>query len=322
LNSLKNIVTWTVKIALGLGSAWLIYWRLSIDLDAAKIELLKENFSSGTSFSLFIACILLIPLNWGIESYKWHQVAQPVEKISFPRAMRSVYAGICVGNFAPGRATEFLAKILFFLPENRPTITLLHFANGMFQLALTIIFGVAALLYKLQSTIELGSATLFFVLICCGMLLVFFFFFIFRFEFFQKWIAGLFSKRMKGESLPYHFSKQLIIKLFILSFLRYLVFTAQFLFILWIMTASPVSLSLITSICIYFLFTTALPMISFIEAAIRATIALFVFAGSGISESSLIITAVLLWIINIVIPSIIGYLIILKEKFVFADMKK
>ena len=63
-------------------------------------------------------------------------------------------------------------------------------------------------------------------------------------------------------------------------------------------------------------------MISFIEPAIRAAIALLVFSNLNVPEVALVITAVLLWLMNIVLPSIVGYGIIVKEKFEFSFFKK
>ena len=63
--------------------------------------------------------------------------------------------------------------------------------------------------------------------------------------------------------------------------------------------------------------TSVIPMISVVEPAIRAAIALFVFSNSGDNSVSVIISSTLLWFINVIIPSVIGYIIILKEKINF-----
>jgi hypothetical protein len=80
--------------------------------------------------------------------------------------------------------------------------------------------------------------------------------------------------------------------------------------------------AIFSSVCVYFLLTTILPMISFIEPAIRAAIAVLVFGGTEINEISLVTTAILVWLINIVLPSIFGYIIIVKEKFELNAFKK
>lgn len=322
LSSYKNIITWLVKILIGLGSFAIIYWRLKDDLTPENLTALRNSFGSSLAYFLLIVCLLLVSINWGIESYKWKLITNPIENISFKTSMKSVYSGLCVGNLAPGRATEFLAKVLFFKPDNRPTITLLHFVNGMFQLSITIVFGLIALIFKFDPGNELSAGQFLLIGIFCIILLSFFMLFIFKFNKLQKWIFGLFKKTLSANSLPYSFTKSSVGTLFFFSIIRYIVFTTQFILILKLFYSGPLDSAILASVCVYFLLTTILPMISFIEPAIRAAIAVLVFGGINISEISLVTTAILVWLINIVLPSIIGYIIIVKEKFEFSVFKK
>ena len=322
LSRYKNIITWLVKILIGLASFAIIYWRLKDELTADKLQNIQNSFSTATAYCLLFFCLVLVPLNWGIESYKWKLITKPVEEINYGRAMRSVLAGLCVGNLAPGRATEFVAKVLFFRSENRGTITLLHFVNGLFQLSITIVLGLIALLSKYDLSNDISPAQFLLIGISCMLLLSLFILFVFKFNMLQKWIFSLFKKSLGERTMPYKFKKESISRLISFSFIRYLVFTTQFVLILKIFYAGPLNSSILASVCVYFLLTTILPMISFIEPAIRAAIALLVFGGLEISEISLVTTAIMVWLINIVFPSIVGYYIIVKEKFEFSLFKK
>lgn len=323
LSQNKNIITWLVKILIGLGSFALIYWRLNGDMTSENLQALKNSFSSSTSYILLLCCVLLIPVNWGIESYKWKLITSPIENISFKTAMKSVYSGVCVGNLAPGRATEFLAKILFFQPENRPTITLLHFANGMFQLSVTIIAGLTGLFLKFNLNSGLSSSQVIWIIIFCVVLLIVFSLFILRFDAFQTKLIKILKRKIDGNTLPYKFSKEISLRLLSFSVLRYFVFTVQFVLILKLFyNGFSSEYIVIASVFVYFLLTTILPMISIIEPAVRAAIALLVFGGMGYPEITLVISAIMVWLINIVIPSLAGYIIIVKEEFEFNFFKK
>ena len=146
----KKIISPVLKITIGLASFAIIYFRLKSDFTSDKLQLLYTSVFSLKGILCFTTCLLLIPINWGIESYKWKLITAPVETIHLNTAIRSVYSGVCLGNLAPGRATEFVAKILFFKAENRPKITVLHFVNGMFQFSITILAGLCALIYRLN----------------------------------------------------------------------------------------------------------------------------------------------------------------------------
>jgi hypothetical protein len=69
----------------------------------------------------------------------------------------------------------------------------------------------------------------------------------------------------------------------------------------------------LSGIMLYFLFKTIIPMFSIIEAAVRAAVVLMVFPDSESNSTILVFCALMIWIINIVIPSVLGYFILFKE---------
>ena len=311
----KKILSILIKLLVGLGSSAIIYLRLKNDFTAEKLGLLYTSAFSISGILCFIICLLLIPVNWGIETYKWKLITYPVEKINYKTATKSVYSGICLGNLAPGRATEFVAKIIFFKPENRAKITVLHFVGGMFQLSITIITGLAALLYNLNQfsgesswmaylASGLGILILTVLVVC-----------ICKLDYILKLVSKKIGKQNQVYDFKYPFTRGLIARLFGFSFLRYSVFFLQMLLLISIF--HTIDASVCFGILLYFLITTLIPMISVLEAAIRAAIALVVFKDSGLSDTALALSSVLIWILNIIVPSIFGYVILLRQNFDF-----
>jgi hypothetical protein len=310
----KKITILILKISIGLISFWLIYSKL------AGIPHLKEQcafwLSSPSMYVILAISLLLMPLNWGIESYKWQTITRQVQSTSYLTALKSVFSGICFGNIAPGRAIEFLAKIFYFKPENRPQITVLHFINGMFQMLITVTVGVIAIIYKLNT---INSSHNFIYLIIAGgfFLILLFGWAILNVTFIQSKLQFIkwFNKMDLSSHQP--FTKALIIKLISLSVLRYLVFTTQFYLVYNAMAVQTNFIEIFMSIAAYFMLTSLIPMISYIEPAIRAAIALFVFNTTSDSTITIVLSSTFVWIINVVIPSIIGYIFILQEKIDF-----
>jgi hypothetical protein len=109
----------------------------------------------------------------------------------------------------------------------------------------------------------------------------------------------------------------LLLKLVVLSMMRYFVFSLQFYLVYRVLSLPMPVMQMASSIAVYFMLTSLIPMVSFIEPAIRAAIALFVFNQVNDSYISVVLSATLLWFINVVLPSVIGYLIILKAKINF-----
>lgn len=315
----KQLINILLKAIIGFGSFAIIYWRIKNDFTPENSIIIKNALFNVSSLLLILVSFILFPVNWAIESYKWKLITAQTEEISFKTAMRSVYAAVCIGNLAPGRATEFLAKIHFFKTENKLTVTVLHFVNGMFQLSITIFFGMLALFIRSVTSNEAGSALHVASISLSVIVMLVFVLILFNINRFVGWMYKRFNRDNYEELKPIVWTKKLLIQLFGFSIIRFWVFTFQFVLLLFVFKSHVNYVQLFTSIFIYFLFTTIIPMFSLIEAAVRAAIALIVFSDFGISNSALTIVAILLWLINIVMPSIVGYMVLLKENLNFSS---
>ena len=316
----KKILSILIKALIGIGSFAIIYVRLKNDLTPDKLQLLYDKVFSPAGTFYFMICLLLIPLNWGIEAYKWKIITAPIQWISYKTATKSVYSGVCLGNLAPGRATEFLAKIIFFKIANRPKRTVLHIVGGMFQLSVTIVAGFFAFAHKLQ---DFGgdSEWMRYATPSIGvLLLILLVLSIYKINFILNYISRKISKDKEIEDFHYRFTAHSLAQLFGFSVLRYIVFFIQF-FLLIYLFDRQITVAIFPGIALYFLITTTLPMISVLEAAIRAAVALIVFKDSGISNTALALSSALIWLTNIIIPSIFGYYILLRQNFNFKLFK-
>ena len=292
----------------------MIYSRLS-QIPELSTQLLSWLHQPLIIFVLVASCFLM-PINWGIESYKWKLVTQQVESIPYTTALKSVFMGICLGNIAPGRAMEFLGKIYFFKSQNKPSVTILHFINGMFQMLITVLVGISAIAYKFQ--LVHSSPQLVYSIIIFGVVLIIFFCLaILNVSTIQRKLKFIKWFKFSDSTQQLSFSKMLLLKLVVLSMLRYLVFSFQFYLVYRVLSLPMPVMQMASSIAVYFMLTSLIPMISFIEPAIRAAIALFVFNQVNDSYISVVLSATLLWFINVVLPSVIGYLLILKAKINF-----
>ncbi len=309
----NKIIALCIKILIGVISFYIIYNRLS------QIPNFKEQLASWALnphiYLTLILVLFIMPINWGIESYKWKIITYAIEPITYKIALKSVLTGICIGNIAPGRAMEFLAKIYFFKSENRPRVTILHFINGLFQMIITVLVGVLSIVYKMNEANQ-SQALLYLILSVGFCLIIAFCWCILNIDFIQQKLSFIkWFKQFDGAEKN-KLSKPLILKLITLSFIRYTIFTSQFLFIYLVLSHQTDYFQVFASIAAYFMLTSIIPMISFIEPAIRAAIALFVFKNNG-NDGVIILSSTIVWLINVIVPSIIGYVIILKEKINF-----
>jgi len=313
----KNTVSTLVKAFIGMACLALIVQRLYQSYSTENLNSVKEIFTLNNS--LFIAlAVLLLFLNWGIEVFKWQLFTKPVERISFGKAWQSVWMGVCIGNLTPGRLGEFAGRVLFFKPEHRAKATTLHFVSGIVQLVVTIVMGCAGLLC-FSSMINASYFNP--ILIAEGVLLLVFTVLLWRVNKVIVWLRKTdFFKKYDFTHLE--IERVMLFKMLFLSTIRYLVFALQFYLLLAACGVQGNLYHIAGAITITYLLLSTIPMISFIEVAIRAFVVVLLFGGLGSNDWKLSIAATLLWLINIVIPSVAGYVFLVRNKFTFGKKQK
>jgi hypothetical protein len=282
---------------------------------------IKKRLHHNTNVIYFVSALFLMPVNWVLEAFKWQKITATLQPISLMRALASVWAGLCVGNLTPGRFGEFAGRILFFHPEHRSKISLTHFVCGMTQLLTTCVIGVLAIVIFLAQQLPEQKALWISILMACllftiGLIVIFF-----RINRVYDWVSRRkWFHRFQFGSMEY--SRVLLMKLVGISIIRYAVFASQYFMLLRFCGSSIHPFLLYQGIAISFMLMSALPMISVLEVFIRAAIAVMIF---GIYDSHYLLIALassLLWLMNIILPSIFGYFIILFHRLEISVSKK
>jgi hypothetical protein len=102
----------------------------------------------------------------------------------------------------------------------------------------------------------------------------------------------------------------LISKVFLLGFIRYLVFSCQF-FLLVRLFGNPIPVhQLITGIGLTYLVITFLPFSSILELGIRGSVAAFVFSLFTFQTGNIVLATLAIWIVNLGIPALIGAMLL------------
>jgi len=308
----KKRLSLFLKIILGVLCFIFIGVKLKAQFTPEKKELFIQTICSEENSIFFLVSILFMVPNWFIESYKWQLITKSIEKISFISSVKGVFSGICIGNLTPGRIGEFAGKLLYFKPENRSKITVTHFICGSVQLFVTVIMGLISLVILLSYK-SLSAHFLIFSFVFSSLLLIALIYFLFNAEKVYRKISKM--KWLKKFDLgTVSYPKPVLIKLVVWSFLRYFVFSTQYVLLLKMCGAKGNYLDLFLPVAVSFMLMSSIPMISIIEVAVRAGIALVLFSENINNELLIVTASTSLWLINIIVPSIIGYFIILSAK--------
>ncbi|RXP56616.1 hypothetical protein EC396_07435 [Lutibacter sp. HS1-25] len=282
---------------------YLMYTKL-VSNQLLSFQQLNERLSKLFSAKIWviISVLLLTDINWFLEIFKWKTLVSVEKKITFLEAYQQSLASLTVSLITPNRIGEYGAKALFFEAGRRKKIMTLNLVGNLIQLAITCLFGLYGFLFFMKNfkaeipkidLLKVGLIFLIFALI----------------YFFRKQLnLNKISVYLKN------ISKKIYLKAALYSFLRYLVFSHQFYFLLKIMgieTDYPTLISLI--FCMYFM-ASVIPSLAIFDWVIKGSIAIWLFGFVGLNQLTVVTVTTVMWILNFAIPSIIGSIFVLNFK--------
>ena len=287
-----------------------IYFKLTQNETVNLSHFFNNNvtYNSITFLSLFFF-ILLATINWFFEILKWKTLVSHIQDISFLTAMKQSLASLTVSLTTPNRIGEYGAKAYFFERDKRKQVLVLNFFSNAIQMGVTTLFGVIgiAIIFQ-QYDLPLSTSKLIISLFILSLILILGY----RFKKKELLIKG-FSisnvfQKFKNLSLP------IKLKLTIYSIIRYLTFSLLFYSLLHFFNAHISILQFIPLIFSMYLIASIIPTIFIFDVVIKGGAAVWLFSFAGISEIPVLSTVLCMWILNFVIPSIIGGFYLLSYK--------
>ena len=261
-------------------------------------------------------------VNWGIESAKWKLLIKPLEEFTFSKAVRSVLAGCSVTMLTPNRIGEYGGRVMYVGEENRLKAISVTILGSISQLAVTMLVGAVGL-WMLISEDEgqmigyafpwlLNNAVVWLSALAGVLLLLVYF----RIHLLIVLIGRIKMLRglIKYVDVVDLFSRKQLLRILNLSFLRYLVFILQYVLLLKVMGVELPGMMSFWMLSIFYLTMVLLPTIGFIELPLRAITSVKLL---GIYSSNVIgiqTAAFGIWLVNLVIPAIVGSLLIMGIK--------
>lgn len=260
---------------------------------------------------LFFASIL----NWSLETFKWQYLIRSVNPLSFSKAMRSILSGVAVSQLLPYKTGEYLGRLMFVKEQHRLNAGLLSVIGSYSQLLITLLFGLFSFLYL--QPIEVSNILMVFMMLAISLALVFYFLIPnSRFKILNAFLSnGLIDKLRQAVSLT---SPQILLKVMIISILRYGSFLLPYSLLAWHFELSMQATLLhhmMAVSCIFFIQSVA-PNFILTDVAIRLTIPVMVFSfGNSVITGLEYVPGLLVYIFNVAIPMLIGAFLIMFAKY-------
>ncbi len=323
MNSKAKIIKLTetiVKIVIVLLGIWIIYKKIIHNQNITQLGSdIKSSFTSTKHIYLLILTIILVPINIYLEGVKWKIQLKPIENISYYKSFLSIFTGLTAGMFFPNRMGNFLGRIFMMENGDRIKAAMVTIVGGMAQMIATVSVGLIATIFFVNKYFVLLTISI--ILIVALLLLIYFNIHV------LKYFQFIIPKKFKEKTKEYFdvfslYDKKELLKILIISFLRYFIYTFQFVLLIWAFNIPLTYLNAMIPISFTYLLMMVIPFITITEIAIRGSVSILVFEKwliiNGISNSLELMVfsaSSLLWILNIAIPSIIGLFLIHRLKF-------
>jgi len=268
---------------------------------------------AGAGRGPVLLALALVPVNWGLEAWKWCRLARHLEPVSFGRGLRAVLVGLTLGFATPNRVGDYAGRILE-LKSRRVSALGAVFLGRYCQLVATVLAGGAGLLYFLLTFYLTGypAAKLGVIataLIICGLVLVPLYRSRLLLAALGVW-RPLRRFRPALAIMPTYPARALHAVLAI-SGLRYAVFCGQFLLLLRAYgVGAPLGPGL-AAVAGTFLLKSLVPSLNALaDVGVRELSATHLFGLLGQPVLPVLSASLSLWVINIALPSAAGLLLV------------
>ncbi|MBL7979362.1 MAG: flippase-like domain-containing protein [Bacteroidetes Order II. Incertae sedis bacterium] len=261
--------------------------------------------------------LLLLTLNIYLQTVIWQTLVRrlfPEEQ--FFQSLGAVLVGQTLGLFTPARLGDFVGRAYYLDHQNKWELAALTGAQQLVALACYIGFGIPALLYFLMFHLRLHAFIWYLVLITgIGTLLLLITVFLHP-RAVYRYITNRFPYPhvLKTFSFLRHLRLQDVYWLFGLTSFRYIVFSVQCLLILYAFGAQIHWMDAVIAIALFFYANSVVPSPALAGLGVREGSAVFFMGFFGVSAATAFSTSLLLYVINIILPAIMGLPLILRLK--------
>lgn len=320
--SIKIFVNYILGPALFVWLSYTIYRQIvhQPQLEASWLHV-KEAFQSVQLF-YFIAAVCLIPVNWGLEARKWQLSVAFISPVSFSQAFKAVLSGVSFSVTTPNRVGEYVGRMLYLPDGSRLKSIALTLVGSLSQLLVTFYTGLVGLIFLKPQLLHSGliSAVAYqYILYGVGATALFL-----TVLYFETGVIGqLLNRWLRHSNYRYliqavqAFQMQLLLRLLLLSFLRYTIFVAQY-FLLFrffgVYVPAAVQWNVLS---LMFLTMAVIPSISLAEVGLRGEISLTLMGLFTANSLGIGLSTVTIWFLNLVVPALAGSVLILGVNFFY-----
>ena len=272
---------------------------------------------SGPNAPVLVLMVLLVPVNWALESLKWQKLISRITPVSFRDALRGTLTGLAVGVTVPAQLGDTLGRVAALRSGRRlEAIGAALISNGI-QFYVSVLAGACGWVYlkdalDIPDTPRSAVDVILVITIFLGPALL-----PFRKQL-DTWAPSrrIFVKMKEYLNVIGHYTPAELATGTGYGALRYLVFLSQFVLALSLFHFQVSAWQLAACVTLIFLAKTLIPAINVLgDLGLREFTALVVFAPFKLPAEQIIAATFLIWILNVLGPILAGIFLVWKYKW-------
>lgn len=284
---------------------------------------IRQSISSSLAWNL-VGVILLMIVNWSFEAIKWKISVKDIQQVGFFKALKAVLSGVSFSVSTPNRVGEYLGRVLYMDDGNRLKTISITIVGSISQLIITLLMGAIGLIV-LKPAIEAGHiiSPMWMNVILYGVIAVLIGLTLFYFK--LSWLIKLVDRLPGSKKFVYlvkaleGFGATLLLKLLSLSLLRFIVFIVQYYLLFRLFSVELSWMQCFWTVSVSFLVMAVIPTIAIAELAQRGKVVTTLAGLYSINELGITFATAGIWFINLILPAIIGSLLILSIRKIYAN---
>lgn len=313
----KKYLNYGIKFGIVGLAVWFIVTKINNQQNLVEFTSLMKSIPVITMYVTLGIIVFLMLCNWFLEVVKWRYLSRNIERISYWKAIQSVFCGLTWAIFTPNRIGEYGGRVMLLAPQNRARGAVLMGVGLFAQLVLTSFFGALSIAWFVTVFIEAPTS----VVLAIWMIAIIYAFAFLLLYFNVHWIDHLVGKvKWLDKVRPFfsvlrEVSSQELSYVLLLSLARFVIFTSQYVILMVVILPEIPLVSMILMIFILFFVQAAVPSLDIFDFSVRSFVASNLYSYVTTQEIAVMAIVSCIWFVNLILPAIIGSFFVLNVNY-------
>lgn len=314
----KKLLSYLIKLGILVLAAWFIYHRILKNNDNLNnFRLLIKHITYNKVLYTMAGVVLLMVVNWVLESLKWWHLTRKLAPMSVWRAIESVFCGLTWAVFTPNRIGEYGGRVMF-LPNRKRIHGVFAMAVGSFgQNVITNVLGSAASVWFIFTFLHPKDWVILLVVVVAAVFMAIMLTFYFNIQ----WMVSLLNsikflhKYHRFFDIMGKYKTRELLNIMWFCLARFCVFTFQYYLIIHLLVPEIPLYQMSLLMFVFFFIQSAIPSLDLIDIGVRSMTANELFGYVTNQHIAIVVAVSLIYIINLIIPAVLGSIFVFKLKF-------